>query len=683
MLALLGLSISGAQAQTTYTITKNGADFNVAISGSSLSFSNFILQAVINDIKTNAAGNACTIQFGNGSVLDLGGGSSTLINFDGGSSGNDWGMITLTGKATSANTSQIIALNNNVSIDCKAELIGTGTGILIYNNSTGTATISGGEVNGGNSFAIYNASAGKISVEGNGIVTSNANSSKSTICLAGESNGYLLDIFDNATIKNTADGGIAIRNDSKGTVYMGGTCVQATTGVAIQNNNGNIEIQTGTVQATGNNGRAIDNVSTGLIFINGGTVSASTGIAVNTNSGRIIVSGDALITSENTTEGTISVGMNTSDKPLIIEGGTVENTTNGVAVYSNSPATVEINNGTVKNTSPNGSAILNVSTGTISITGGTVEANTGVAIYNLSAGKITVSDNALITSESTSFGTIFLNSSGSATAERLVITGGTVKNTTTQTTGHAIRNNSPGTVRISGGAVSATTGYAISSYHTGTLNINGGTVQATTGYAVYLNHSAGTVNISGGTVRATTGDAVRNNDAGAVNITGGILFAYGTEITDLVNGNYTYNNSSSTGILAAWNQAAGKVNYVSGTSEDIFIFPDEAKAVWDIDNDGILLSYNGNIGILPIEGLTISPTGIEELQAANDELRVYPNPTGGMAYIQTENDAVLQLYDLQGKLLLATTGKQIDLSAFAAGMYLLKVNGEMMKVVKK
>ncbi|MDR1678269.1 MAG: T9SS type A sorting domain-containing protein [Prevotellaceae bacterium] len=43
----------------------------------------------------------------------------------------------------------------------------------------------------------------------------------------------------------------------------------------------------------------------------------------------------------------------------------------------------------------------------------------------------------------------------------------------------------------------------------------------------------------------------------------------------------------------------------------------------------------------------------------------------------------LKLYSLQGKLLLQTTANAIDLSVYPRGTYLLQVNNEAVKVMKK
>ena len=76
---------------------------------------------------------------------------------------------------------------------------------------------------------------------------------------------------------------------------------------------------------------------------------------------------------------------------------------------------------------------------------------------------------------------------------------------------------------------------------------------------------------------------------------------------------------------------------------------------------------------------------------SNTSLQVYPNPTGGMIYIETGNAVPveaghapsLQLRTPQGQLLLETTGNELDLSAFDTGVYLLQVNGDTVKVVRK
>ncbi|MDR1679051.1 MAG: T9SS type A sorting domain-containing protein [Prevotellaceae bacterium] len=64
---------------------------------------------------------------------------------------------------------------------------------------------------------------------------------------------------------------------------------------------------------------------------------------------------------------------------------------------------------------------------------------------------------------------------------------------------------------------------------------------------------------------------------------------------------------------------------------------------------------------------------------------VYPNPSTGMLYIKTADGVtpVLKLYSLQGAKLFETQSNEMNLSAYPQGLYLLKVNGETMKIMKQ
>jgi len=73
--------------------------------------------------------------------------------------------------------------------------------------------------------------------------------------------------------------------------------------------------------------------------------------------------------------------------------------------------------------------------------------------------------------------------------------------------------------------------------------------------------------------------------------------------------------------------------------------------------------------------------GIEETEN-NPSLRIYPNPTTGKVYLETESN--IKVYDVQGVFLMETFGNQVDLSAYPQGVYLLQVNGgRWIKVVKR
>jgi hypothetical protein len=70
---------------------------------------------------------------------------------------------------------------------------------------------------------------------------------------------------------------------------------------------------------------------------------------------------------------------------------------------------------------------------------------------------------------------------------------------------------------------------------------------------------------------------------------------------------------------------------------------------------------------------------------ARPAVRVHPNPTRDLLFIETDTETIptVRLYSMYGRLMLQTQRKQIDLSPFAAGMYLLQTEGTVIKVIKK
>ncbi|GAP71556.1 bacterial Ig-like domain [Candidatus Symbiothrix dinenymphae] len=74
-------------------------------------------------------------------------------------------------------------------------------------------------------------------------------------------------------------------------------------------------------------------------------------------------------------------------------------------------------------------------------------------------------------------------------------------------------------------------------------------------------------------------------------------------------------------------------------------------------------------------------TAIESIDA--EQLAVYPNPTTGIVNIRNANGAEVQVYNHIGILQHRTTESRIDLSAYPNGVYLLKIGGQTLKVVKK
>jgi len=652
------LSISTVFAQSTYIITGSGTQFTATKDGAPVS-NNQPIQTVIDAIKVDASGTDCTIRFEAGtSTLNIG---AAGIIFDGGTTGEAWGLITLIGKLTSTYADGVIYLTNGVSINSQADITSTASSnfsVTLYNDSTGQVHISSGvvEAKGANTVAVATTSKGKITVSDNAVITS-------------------------CNINKTVPGTILIV-ESDGT---SGTC---------------LEITDGTVENTAPLGMTICNKSPGAINISGGTVSATTGIAINsTSTGKVTISGTALVTSscaENIYQGTIYFRNEDTTTAVCLEitGGTVENTADegGIAISNNSLFAINISGGTVSATGYASMAIANSNMGSINISGGTVssviEDYFGTAIYNfneygiinISGGTVSATGdyNAAILNDGTvniSGGTVSgCYAIGNSASGTINISGGTVSATGDLciTIGNADIMSAPavigntvatsgGVVNISGGTVSATAGgegAAILNGSMGTVTITGGTVSANGDecFAIY-NGYMGAVTISGGTVSATVGWAVYNED-GTTDITGGICFAYGTIDEDVIFGNYTQNGDA---VIVAWNEAAGITTYEFNTDDDIYKFPATATAVWakQGDDSGIAVDNEENIGFIALP-VTITGVNIVETRLIAS-VQVYPNPTKGEFWVSGFEVSSyelqvtgIEIFDVMGKKLLTS-----------------------------
>ena len=255
---------------------------------------------------------------------------------------------------------------------------GVSTARAINNLSTGSVTISGGEVMADDEgVAIRNASTGHIIItpdDGSPLITS----------------ANVTDVAGTIVLENFGAGGQRL----------------TMTG--------------GEVRNTAVSGRTINNQSTGYVTINAGTVNAGNGVAIwNARTGIINIGhlngnrANIRSASANGNEGTIV---------LADEGGAV--------------IRLNMTGGLVENTAnvPDGRAINNLSNGIINISGGTVQANRGIAIRNDNTGLINISQASIISptyisSSNQDFGagTIYLRNV-SPLVHRLNVSGGTIRN---------------------------------------------------------------------------------------------------------------------------------------------------------------------------------------------------------------------------------------------------------------
>lgn len=76
-------------------------------------------------------------------------------------------------------------------------------------------------------------------------------------------------------------------------------------------------------------------------------------------------------------------------------------------------------------------------------------------------------------------------------------------------------------------------------------------------------------------------------------------------------------------------------------------------------------------------------TDMEELSQETQLIRVYPNPTHEMLYIDSANDMPYSIYSLDGQCLLKGNGREIPVATFEAGTYLLQFNTNIIKFIKQ
>jgi len=333
-------------------------------------------------------------------------------------------------------------------------------------------------------------------------------------------------------------------------------------------------------------GRITSNrVDATIIIVNGVSINSTANIANTENTAIWHNSTGILTINGGTISGSFTSISNQSTGTVIISGGTVSARHNRV-INNNSTGSIIISGGTISSPRYGGISVSNGSTGSVNITGGTISSISSEAIENWSTGKITISGDALVTSDGTA--TIYLGNAGTATAERLVIEGGIVRNTLTTLNSYVINNNSSGAVTISGGTISPSrSGHGIRNASTGLLTISGGTISARDGNAIV---NSGPTLINGGTVSAISESAIMNR--GSVTVSGGLVTVGGVGST------------ATTSVYAVTNRSNGSITVTGGTVS--------------ATNPGIAI-YNNSTGTIRISGnaLVTSALGVAAISLRN------------------------------------------------------------------
>jgi hypothetical protein len=120
-----------------------------------------------------------------------------------------------------------------------------------------------------------------------------------------------------------------------------------------------------------------------------------------------------------------------------------------------------------------------------------------------------------------------------------------------------------------------------------------------------------------------------------------------------------------------------KTTYALANVERINVIADATSASMTVvDNDGN--QFAGYVKILFAE----EETGIEELDIAS--VFVYPNPVVNTLNIQgVDENTPLEVYNLTGKSVLKDKGTELDVTSLTQGTYILRINDQYVKFIKK
>ena len=93
-------------------------------------------------------------------------------------------------------------------------------------------------------------------------------------------------------------------------------------------------------------------------------------------------------------------------------------------------------------------------------------------------------------------------------------------------------------------------------------------------------------------------------------------------------------------------------------------------------------SVKGSILIRPVFSTSMdAELGIDEIKMSGQHTNVYPNPTSSLININ-DTFSSIEIYSIEGKLILTTQEKKINIENYMNGVYILKIIGKDTKTIK-
>ena len=117
------------------------------------------------------------------------------------------------------------------------------------------------------------------------------------------------------------------------------------------------------------------------------------------------------------------------------------------------------------------------------------------------------------------------------------------------------------------------------------------------------------------------------------------------------------------------------VNYTNGYMIGSFDFCDLTPPVTPIKIDFNLGSVDANITYCTVTGI-VNEVNVETIT-------IYPNPTTGLLNVTSNENITIEIYNVLGEQLLNTRRKNIDISAYDNGMYVVYVKDESGEIIQQ
>lgn len=129
--------------------------------------------------------------------------------------------------------------------------------------------------------------------------------------------------------------------------------------------------------------------------------------------------------------------------------------------------------------------------------------------------------------------------------------------------------------------------------------------------------------------------------------------------------------------MVAVSADGNKTTYALATVSRINVIADANSASMTVvDKDGN--QFSGYVKILFAE----APTDIEELGFT--QVYVFPNPVVNTLTIQgVDENTPLEVYNLTGASVLQDKGTELDVTSLSQGTYILRINNQYVKFIKK